>query len=110
MRVKVWFRSFFLAALTAGFTGGTFAGDTSVGEQLFKEKNCHVCHGPGGKGMASYPKLSGKEVDYLVDRLNTYRSGTKVGPNSDLMIMNAKPLTDDEIANLAAYLNSVTKK
>jgi cytochrome c553 len=24
--------------------------------------------------------------------------------------MNAKPLTDDEIANLAAYLNSVTKK
>ena len=64
MRVKVWFRSFFLAALTAGFTGGTFAGDATVGEKLFKEKNCHVCHGPGGKGMASYPKLSGKEVDY----------------------------------------------
>jgi cytochrome c553 len=110
MGVKVWFSGFFLAALTAGFVGIAIAGDASVGERMFKEKNCHVCHGPGGKGMASYPKLSGKEVGYLVDRLNTYRSGTKVGPNSDLMIMNAKPLTDDEIANLAAYLNSVTKK
>ena len=110
MGVKVWFSGFFSAALTAGFVGIAIAGDASVGERMFKEKNCHVCHGPGGKGMASYPKLSGKEVGYLVDRLNTYRSGTKVGPNSDLMIMNAKPLTDDEIANLAAYLNSVTKK
>jgi len=60
--------------------------------------------------MASYPKLAGKDVDYLVDRLNTYRSGIKVGPNSDLMIMNAKPLTDEEIDNLAVYLNTAKPK
>jgi len=100
----------FSAFLFAGSMSRAVAGDAAVGEQQFKEKNCFVCHGPGGKGMASYPKLAGKDVDYLVDRLNTYRSGTKVGPNSDLMIMNAKPLTDDEIANLAAYLNNGTKK
>ena len=66
--------------------------------------NCGNCHGPGGMGLASYPKISGKEVSYLIDRLNTYRSGKKIGPNSDLMIMMAKPLTDVEIDNLAAYL------
>ena len=48
-------------------------------------------------GLASYPRISGKEVPYLTERLKTYRAGTKVGPNSDLMIMMAKPLTDLEI-------------
>ena len=32
------------------------------------------------------------------------REGIEVGPNSSLMIMMAMPLTDEEIANLAAYL------
>jgi cytochrome c553 len=57
--------------------------------------------------MASYPKLAGKEVAYLIDKLETYRAGTRIGPNSDLMIMNAEPLSDEEIANLAAYLSSL---
>ena len=57
-------------------------------------------------GLASYPKISGKEVDYLIDRLNTYRSGKRIGPNSDLMIMMAKPLTDVEIDNLARLLSN----
>jgi cytochrome c553 len=57
--------------------------------------------------MSSYPKLAGKEVAYLTERLQTYRAGTKIGPNSDLMIINAQPLSDDEIANLAAYLSSL---
>ena len=69
--------------------------------------NCFICHGQAGKGMASYPKLAGKEVAYLIDKLETYRAGTRIGPNSDLMIMNAEPLSDEEIANLAAYLSSL---
>jgi cytochrome c553 len=110
MVVRLMFVGLFSAILVASLVSRAAAGDAAVGEQQFKEKNCHVCHGPGGKGMASYPKLAGKDVDYLVDRLNTYRSGTKVGPNSDLMIMNAKPLTDEEIDNLAMYLNSAKPK
>ena len=43
---------------------------------------------------------------YHKDKLETYRAGTKIGPNSDLMIMMAMPLSDVEIANLAAYLNA----
>ena len=81
------------------------AGDIEAGKARYA-LNCGNCHGPGGMGLASYPKIKGKEIPYLVDRLNTYRAGTKVGPNSDLMIMMAQPLSDVEIANLAAYLNA----
>ena len=81
------------------------SGDIDAGEARYAQ-NCGNCHGPAGMGLASYPKLKGKEIPYLVDRLNTYRAGTKIGPNSDLMIMMAMPLSDAEIANLAAYLNA----
>ncbi len=79
------------------------SGDVEAGKSRYAQ-NCGNCHGPGGMGLASYPKLSGKEIAYLVDKLKTYRAGTRIGPNSDLMIMMAQPLTDNEIDNLAAYL------
>ena len=82
-----------------------FSGDIEAGKARYSQ-NCGNCHGPAGMGLASYPKLKGKEIPYLIDRLNTYRAGTKIGPNSDLMIMMAQPLSDVEIANLAAYLNA----
>jgi cytochrome c553 len=82
-----------------------FAGDIEAGKERYAV-NCGNCHGPGGMGLASYPRISGKETPYLIDRLKTYRKGKRVGPNSDLMIMMAKPLTDVEIDNLAAYLAS----
>ena len=77
--------------------------DKEAGEARYK-KSCINCHGPAGKGVASYPKISGNDVSYTRSKLETYRSGTKVGPNSALMIMMAKPLTDEEITNLAEYL------
>ena len=87
------------------FNNKVLAGDITAGEARYAQ-NCGNCHGPAGMGLASYPKLKGKEVSYLVDKLKTYRAGTKIGPNSDLMIMMAQPLSDVEIANLAAYLNA----
>ena len=79
------------------------AGDPVAGEARYKQ-SCINCHGIAGKGAASYPKISGKEVSYVTAMLETYRDGIEVGPNSSLMIMMAQPLTDVEIANLAAYL------
>jgi cytochrome c553 len=93
------------AVLFAFVFSNVNAGDIKAGEARYAE-NCGNCHGPGGMGLASYPKLKGKEVSYLVQKLKTYRAGTRVGPNSDLMIMMAMPLSDTEIANLAAYLNA----
>jgi len=92
-----------LLLLLVIFMNPTFAGDPAAGESKFKS-NCKQCHGPAGMGMASYPKVSGNPVDYTRNRLQTYRSGAEIGPNSALMIMMAKPLTDEEIENLSAYL------
>ena len=78
-------------------------GDKKAGEERYK-KSCINCHGPAGKGVASYPKISGQEISDTKKKLETYRDGIKVGPNSSLMIMMAKPLSDEEIINLAAYL------
>ncbi len=83
------------------------AGDKEAGEARYK-KTCINCHGPAGKGVASYPKISGQDVSYTKTKLETYRDGIKIGPNSSLMIMMARPLTDEEIANLAAYLKDAT--
>jgi cytochrome c553 len=85
------------------YSGYALSGDNEAGEERYK-KTCINCHGPAGKGVASYPKISGNEVSYTKEKLETYRDGIKIGPNSALMIMMAKPLTDEEIANLAAYL------
>lgn len=85
----------------------TIVGDAVAGEERYKQ-TCINCHGTAGKGVASYPKISGKEISYTTSMLETYRDGIKVGPNSSLMIMMAKPLTDEEIANLAVYLKDAT--
>ena len=60
--------------------------------------------GPQEKEQLAILKISGKEISYVTAMLETYRDGIEVGPNSSLMIMMAMPLTDEEIANLAAYL------
>ena len=85
----------------------TLTGNSVAGEERYK-KSCINCHGAAGKGVASYPKVSGNEISYTTSRLETYREGTKIGPNSSLMIMMAKPLTDEEIADLAAYLKDAS--
>ena len=87
-------------------TGDALAGNIEAGEARYK-KSCVNCHGAAGKGAASYPKVSGNDIEYTISKLETYREGTKIGPNSSLMIMMAKPLTDEEIADLAAYLKDV---
>ena len=107
---------FFLGYFGTAIGGNTPTKDTKGGDELVGNseagearynKTCINCHGAAGKGVASYPKISGQEISYTTSKLETYREGKKIGPNSSLMIMMAKPLTDEEIANLAAYLKDV---
>ena len=77
--------------------------DKVAGAARYNE-NCINCHGPGGKGVASYPKVSGNEISYTVKKLEAYKNRIKQGPNSALMFMMARELSDKEILDLAAYL------
>ena len=101
-------RLFLAIAITTAVTVSSAEardGDAVAGETRYAE-TCVNCHGPAGKGMASFPQLAGKDADYISGRLEQYRSGETVGPNSALMIPMARDLSDDEIANLAAYLSA----
>jgi cytochrome c553 len=76
----------------AAQSGGSDDIDLASAAQLFKN-NCSACHGKKAQGVASYPKLAGQDAAYLASKLQTYRAGEMVGPNSVLMIQNAKDLS-----------------
>ena len=104
-------KTLLLFAIAAAFTlnvAQAREGDAEAGKARYAQ-TCVNCHGPAGKGMASFPKLAGKDVDYLSGRLMQYRAGETVGPNSGLMIPMASGLSDAEIANLAVYLSTVAQ-
>jgi cytochrome c553 len=98
-----------LIALAMISSNPAVAGDVAAGDKRYHQ-SCHACHGPAGKGVSSYPKISGNPIEYTREKLIAYRSGQKIGPNSGLMIMMAKPLTDEEIENLSVYLKDAIYK
>jgi cytochrome c553 len=71
-----------------------------------KANACAVCHGPMGLSVApDAPNLAGQPALYLATQLRAYRSGKRV---HEVMSLMAKPLTDADIENLAAWYSSFT--
>lgn len=82
--------------------------DLAAAKKIFS-RSCRACHGNKAQGAASYPSLSDKEPTYIVERLERYRAGETIGPNSILMIQHAKKLSDEDIASLAVYVTTAFK-
>jgi len=78
------------------------AGDAAAGQERFA--TCVSCHGAQGQGMGIFPKVAGQDAEYIAGRLQQYRAGEQVGPNSALMMPHATGLSDEAIADLAAYI------
>jgi cytochrome c553 len=57
--------------------------------------------------MPQYPKIGGQSAAYVVNALKAYRDGRRQGTFASVMAEVAKPLTDADIANLAAYIESL---
>jgi len=90
-----------LAALT--LCAGAQAQDAAAGRA--KAQACVVCHGLDGISIQpDAPNLAGQPVPYLRAQLRAFRSGER---RNEVMAVMAKPLTDDEIANLAAWFASI---
>jgi cytochrome c5 len=81
------------------------AGDPTAGQAKFA--TCIACHGAKGEGMGIFPKLAGHTAEETVDLLTRYRAGETVGPNTPLMAPQAMALSDEDIANLAAYIETL---
>lgn len=102
-------------AKLASSSAGLPDGDVAAGKALASTKGvsgqaCVDCHGAEGNAPidASYPKLGGQYHDYLAHSLQAYRSGDRSGSvTTNLMASQAKELSDQQIADLAAYFNSV---
>jgi cytochrome c553 len=66
---------------------------------------CATCHGPTGLSqLPNAPHLAGQPAIYIVEQLKNYRSGKR--PN-EVMAVIAKPLTNQEIDDLAAWYASI---
>jgi len=67
---------------------------------------CSACHGAtGGGGMG--PALAGQTVEYIVDRLRSYKAGETVGPQSGMMWGQAANLSETDIQDLAEYVKTL---
>jgi cytochrome c553 len=66
---------------------------------------CATCHGPTGLSqLPNAPHLAGQPAIYIIEQMKNYRSGKR--PN-EVMAVIAKPLTDPEIEDLAAWYASI---
>jgi len=79
------------------------AGDIATGKA--KATSCAGCHGPDGiSANPLWPNLAGQKAAYLVKQLRAFRDGTRQDP---MMSAMARPLSDADIDNLAAYYSSL---
>ena len=88
-------------AMAAG-SFGVLAADLEAGKAKYQV--CMSCHGPEGKGQAIFPGIAGQDADYVAGKLNQYRAGEQVGPNTALMAPHAAALSDEDITNVSAYI------
>ena len=98
------------AACCAASTFAAAAGNVNNGKALAEKYNCAACHGKDYNSPIdpSYPKLAGQHKDYLAHALTAYKRGDGPnGRNNAIMTGQVKPLSNQDIADLAAYLHSL---
>jgi cytochrome c553 len=82
------------------------SGDPEAGE--VKSYTCTGCHGiPGYKNVYPtfhVPKIGGQNVAYLESALKSYRAGER---DHSTMTLQSESLSDQDIADIAAYFASL---
>ena len=90
-------------AATVLMAAPAFAGDVAAGKA--KAVMCAACHGAEGvSAVPMYPNLAGQKELYIVKQLKDFKAGNRKDP---IMAPMAMGLSDDDIANLAAYFASL---
>ncbi len=85
-------------------------GDVEAGKA--KAATCAACHGAdGNSALAQYPKIAGQHPRYLEKQLIEFKlgqsSGGKQGRYDPVMSGMAAPLSETDMADLAAYYASL---
>ncbi|MBC7683710.1 MAG: cytochrome c [Bdellovibrionales bacterium] len=90
--------------------GAVAGGNIENGKALAAKYNCASCHGADFSKPIdpSYPKLAGQHAEYIEHALRAYKRGDGPnGRNNAIMGGFAKPLSNKDMADLAAYLHSL---
>lgn len=103
-------KHFVAVALTASAVfsvSPTFAaGDAAAGKA--KAVMCASCHGADGNSVnPDWPKLAGQHAGYIAKQLADFKKGKE--RNNALMAGMVASLSEDDMANLAAYFASQTR-
>jgi cytochrome c553 len=70
-----------------------------------KANACVACHGADGIAtLPNAPNLAGQPAPYVSDQLRQFRNGKRA---SEVMAVIAKPLSDADIDDLAAWYESI---
>ena len=94
---------FVAAAMAFDCAAANAAGDVAAGRR--KALQCQTCHGLDGMSkLPEAPHLAGQPEPYLVKSLNDYRHGVR---KHDMMTIVVQPLTDQDVADLAAYYAAI---
>jgi cytochrome c553 len=94
--------SLLAAGVILGAAAALQGADPRVGR--VKAVACEGCHGPQGKGTPTNPPLAGMPVERFVRALKSYRAGAR---EQAAMTLLAHDLSDRDIADLAAYYQSL---
>ncbi|MDR0182232.1 c-type cytochrome [Lysobacter arvi] len=94
------------AAPTAPTAPASLKGDAARGKQL--TYTCQGCHGVTGYKNAypnyHVPRIGGQSEVYLTNALTEYKKGSRKHPT---MQAQAQSFSDQDIADIAAFLSSV---
>lgn len=79
------------------------AGDAEAGKN--KANTCAACHGAAGvSNNPLWPNLAGQKDQYLIAQIKAFRDGQR---ENAMMAPMVKPLSDQDIEDLAAYYSSL---
>ena len=80
------------------------AGDAAAGQAMIED--CAMCHGDDGWGDDDYPAIVGLAEADFIKVMKEYQDGTL---NNKDMKKQVKGLSEDDIANMAAYYATLEK-
>jgi cytochrome c553 len=92
-----------VALMTMSSVTAHAAGDAKAGRK--KAAMCATCHGIDGLSkMPAAPNIAGSPTIYLEKQIKAFRSAER---KDETMNVVAKPLSDQDIADLAAWYSSL---
>lgn len=100
--------TFVLTGLAISVAASAWAEGGNAEAGKTKSATCAACHGADGNSVnPEWPKLAGQHPSYIAKQLANFKEDARSNPSMSPM---AKPLSEQDMADLAAYFSSQVKK